>query len=95
MMSYNPKNPNDKILPFNISCLNQFPFIDDTFDSITLWEQYEKMGGKINEIISFINNLLNQKIDDYMINLINDLFADITYKAQSETLILNIEKKEE
>ena len=43
----------------------------------------------------FINNLLNQKIDDYMINLINTLFADITYNAQSETLILNIEKKEE
>lgn len=89
-----PCKPNGKILPFNIGCLNQFPFIDDTFDSITLWEQYEKMGGKINEIISFINNLLDQKIDDYMINLINKLFADITYNAQSETLILNIEKKE-
>lgn len=90
-----PCNSYSKILPFKIGCLNQFPFIDDTFDSITLWEQYEKMGGKINEIISFINNLLNQKIDDYMINLINNLFADITYNAQSETLILNIEKKEE
>ena len=90
-----PCKPNDKILPFNISCLNQFPFLDETFDSITLWQQYEKMGGKINEIITFINNLLNQKIDDYMLNLINNLFANIVYNAENETLILNIEKKEE
>ena len=88
-------NTNGNILPFNIGCLNQFPFLDETFDSITLYEMLQKLGLKTNEIIEFINNLLNQKIDDYMINLINTLFADITYNAQSETLILNIEKKEE
>lgn len=90
-----PCKPNGKILPFKIGCLNQFPFLDETLDSITYYEMLQKLGMKTNEIIEFINNLLNQKIDDYMINLINTLFADITYNAQSETLILNIEKKEE
>lgn len=90
-----PCKPNGKILPYKIGCLNQFPFLDETLDSITYYEMLQKLGMKTNEIIEFINNLLNQKIDDYMINLINTLFADITYNAQSETLILNIEKKEE
>ena len=90
-----PCNSYSKILPFKIVCLNQFPFLDETLDSITYYEMLQKLGMKTNEIIEFINNLLNQKIDDYMINLINTLFADITYNAQSETLILNIEKKEE
>lgn len=76
------------IRPINIGCLTEFPFIDETFDSITEWEILQKLGEKTNEIICFINSVLEQKLNEYIVEKFNDMMLDSMYEAETETLIL-------
>ena len=85
-MKCNHKKGN--IRPINIGCLTEFPFIDSTFDSITEWEILQKLGEKTNEIICFINSVLEQKLNEYIEEKFNDMMLDSMYEAETETLIL-------
>ena len=78
----------DDIRPINIGCLTEFPFIDETFDSVTEWQILQKLGGKTNEIIRFINTILEQKLNEYIEQKFNDIMLDSMYEAETETLIL-------
>lgn len=78
----------DDIRPINIGCLTEFPFIDATFDSMTEWQYLQKLGGKTNEIIRFINSVLEQKLNEYIEEKFNDMMLDSMYEAETETLIL-------
>lgn len=78
----------DDIRPINIGCLTEFPFIDATFDSMTEWQYLQKLGGKTNEIIRFINSVLEQKLNEYIEEKFNDMMIDSMYEAETETLIL-------
>ena len=62
MMPINRKN----LHPIHIGCITEFPFIDETFDSITYYQILQKLGLKTNEIIRFINNVLEDKIVEYI-----------------------------
>lgn len=84
----NKKCKNDYIKPLFINCNPNFPFIEETFDSITDWQTIEKIGGKVDEIILFINTILEQKISEYINEKFNDMVIDSMYEASTETLIL-------
>lgn len=84
----------DDIRPINIGCLTEFPFIDETFDSVTEWQILQKLGGKTNEIIRFINSLLEQKLNEYIEEKFNDMMLDSMYEAETETLILYLRHTE-
>ena len=55
---------------------------------------YYVFGKKTEEIINFINTVLEQKINDYIINMFNDMMLNSMYDEETETLILFLERKE-
>lgn len=56
MNKYDYKN----ICPFKWFILENFPFIEDDFDSLTNWQLFCKIGKEINRIINSQNNVGNQ-----------------------------------
>ena len=85
---------NKNLKPIKFGCITEFPFLDYTFDSITDWEILQKLGCKTNEIIRFINNILEEKLDEYIDKKFNDIMLDSMYEAETETLILYIQRKD-
>lgn len=88
MIPYINKN---KILPFNLGALCEFPFINDTFDDITYYEILKKLSCKINEIIKFNNDLIEKKLNEYIVQIFNDMIIDSMYEADTETLVLYLQ----
>lgn len=93
---YNLNNSNKNyVKPFPpMSCISEFPFLDYTFDKVTDWEIMQKLGEKLNEVISFINNTLEDKLTEYINNQFNNIMLNTMYDADTETLILFLENKE-
>ena len=75
----------------HIGCLAEFPFLDYTFDSNTEWEFLQKLGEKINEVVDFINDVLDQKINDYITQRFNDMMINAMYEQDTETLVLYLD----
>lgn len=67
--------------------------------SLTAEEQNLIIGKKIDEIICFINNLFQDKLSTIIQNYVNKEFNNIMlnsmYIAETETLVLYLENKEE
>ena len=86
---------NKNLKPIKFGCITEFPFLDYTFDSITEWEILQKLGGKTNEIIRFINNILEEKLNEYIDKRFNDIMLDSMYDAKTETLVLYLTHESE
>lgn len=63
--------------------------------SLTYEEQLLWLSKKTDEIISFINNILEQKISEYIEEKFNDIMLDSMYEAETETLVLYLSHEEE
>lgn len=61
--------------------------------SLTYEEQNLIIGKKLDEIITFINNILEQKISDYIEEEFNNIMLNSMYDEQTETLILYLNKE--
>lgn len=83
------------IRPIHIGCLTEFPFLDTTFDAVNEWQVLQKLGEKTNDIIHFINDILDQKISEYIDERFNDIMVDAMYDAETETLTLYVTHTEE
>lgn len=86
---------NKNLEPIKFDCITEFPFLDYTFDSITDWKILQKLGCKTNEIIRFINNILEEKLDEYIDKRFNDIMLDSMYEAETETLVLYLTHESE
>lgn len=62
--------------------------------SLSYEEQLLCIGKKIEEIIGFVNDVLEQKINDYINAKFNDMMINAMYEAETETLILYLDNKE-
>mgnify|MGYP002516626201 CR=1 FL=1 len=71
-----------KLCPFKWFILENFPFIEADFDSLTNWQLFEKLGNEINKIIKNVNltgeqveNLTNafNELKNYVDNFFTDL----------------------
>lgn len=83
-----------------MQCLQNFPFLDYDFDATTDWAVMQELGKKTNEIICFINNVLDDKLIEYIDKRIeyidkrfNDIMLNSMYDAETETLILYLKKE--
>ena len=56
--------------------------------SLSYEEQLICIGKKTDEIIDFINKILEHKISEYINAKFNDMIIDTLYEAETETLIL-------
>lgn len=59
--------------------------------SLSYEEQLFDIGRKINEIIDFINDILEQKLNEYIVQIFNDVIIDSMYNAETETLVLYLD----
>jgi hypothetical protein len=62
--------------------------------SLTYEEQLLWLSKKTDEIISFINDILEQKISEYIEEKFNDIMLDSMYEAETETLVLYLTHEE-
>ena len=62
--------------------------------SLSYEEQLLWLSKKADEIITFINNILEQKISDYIDERFNDIMLDSMYEAETETLVLYLTHEE-
>lgn len=83
------------IKPIHIGCLTEFPFLDTTFDAVTEWDVLQKLGQKTNDIIHFVNDILDEKINEYIEQRFNDMMVDAMYDSETETLTLFLTHTEE
>lgn len=62
--------------------------------SLTYEEQLLWLSKKTDEIISFIDDILEQKISEYIEEKFNDIMLDSMYEAETETLVLYLTHEE-
>ena len=62
--------------------------------SLTYEEQLLWLSKKTDEIITFINNILEQKLSEYIEEKFNDIMLDSMYEAETETLVLYLTHEE-
>lgn len=84
----------NKIKPVNTGCLTNFPFLDETFDSMTTYEMIQKLGGKVNELVRFVNDVLEKELNEYINEKFNDMIINTMYESDTETLILYLDQQE-
>ena len=63
--------------------------------SLSYEEQLLCLGKKIEEIINYIDTLLNDKISEHIEKIFNDIMINYMYDAETETLILYSEREGE
>lgn len=63
--------------------------------SLTYEEQLLWLSKKTDEIITFINDILEQKISEYIEEKFNDIMLDSMYEAETETLVLYLTHESE
>lgn len=83
----------DKLKPIPpIPLLQNFPFLDYDFDATTDWAVMQELGKKTNEIIYFLNNIVEEKLVEYIEKKFNDIMLSSMYDEETETLILYLQK---
>ena len=83
----------DKLKPISpITLLQNFPFLDYDFDATTDWAVMQELGKKTNEIIYFLNNVVEEKLIEYIEKKFNDIMLSSMYDEETETLILYLQK---
>ena len=62
-------------------------------ESMSYLEDICHLKYKVNEIIEFIDDVLEQKISEYINIKFNDIMINSMYEASTETLILYLDNK--
>lgn len=86
---------NKNLKPMHLGCIQEFPFIDATFDDITYLQILSKLSNKTNEVIRFVNNVLEDKLVEYIDQRFNDIMLDSMYESETETLVLYLTHESE
>lgn len=74
-------------------CQKVLPLVFD--DSLSYYEVVCKLTNKVNELVNTVNNLFSGAIEDYVDKHLKNFVLKGTYNAETETLILYLEKEEE
>lgn len=86
---------NKNLKPMHLGCIQEFPFVDATFDDITYLQVLSKLSNKTNEVIRFVNNVLEDKLVEYIDQRFNDIMLDSMYESETETLVLYLTHESE
>ena len=60
-------------------------------ESLSYLEDIASLRHKLNEVIEFVNDVIEEKITDYIDQRFNDIMINSMYEAETETLILYID----
>lgn len=84
------------IKPVHFWSQKVLPLVYD--DSLSYYETLGKFAFKLNEVIGSIDDLfenVEQVVQDYIREKLNDIFLNAIYDAETETLILVLEVRED
>ena len=85
------KNDIPLLLPFSFSPLPNFPFIENTIDSVTMYQLYCKLGEYANSIGKTVNEIIeeiNTNFAEYVEKNLNKFLINSAYDENTETLII-------
>ena len=57
-------------------------------DSLSYYEQLCKLTNKMNELVEFINSNFSEQIQNYLDKKFNDLMINAIYDESTETIVL-------
>lgn len=60
-------------------------------ESMSYLEDIASLRHKLNEVITFVNDVIEEKITDYIDERFNDIMLNSMYDAETETLILYVD----
>ena len=60
-------------------------------DSLSYYEEVDKLVYKMNELIEFVNGNIEEEIS----GIINLYFADVTYDEENQRIVLKLEENDE
>lgn len=60
-------------------------------ESLSYLEDIASLRHKLNEVITFVNDVIEDKITDYIDERFNDIMLNSMYDAETETLILYVD----
>lgn len=60
-------------------------------ESLSYLEDIASLRHKLNEVITFVNDIIEEKITDYIDERFNDIMLNSMYDAETETLILYVD----
>lgn len=81
----------NKIPPFKAFVLQNFPFLSSDKDALELSQRVDFLVRYVDYMSVFINNILEDKIIDYIDKRFNDIMIDAMYDSSNETLILSMD----
>lgn len=79
------------ISPINYNCCTPMPMRLD--GSLTDYEYMCKVLAKLNEVVEFVNNLVDGAITDYIEQHFNELMVKNMYVPETETIKFYLEVK--
>lgn len=72
-------------------CHKILPLVYD--NSLSYYETLCKFSNKLNELIQFINDLIDEKIIEYIDKRFNDMFINAIYNESEESITLKLEER--
>lgn len=74
------------------NCDRLFPTLPTAYgNSLSYYEELEKIACKVNEIIEFLDGDFESKIDELIEKYFNQIMIDATYDESTETIVLKKE----
>ena len=91
-----------KLPPYRRWVMQNFPFIENDFDEITLYGMICKMGEyldafqhNIDYMYDELNGEILDKLKEYIDTNFNDMMINTMYIAETETLVLYLDRTDE
>lgn len=78
-----------RVHPLRFYSQKVLPLVYD--NSLSYYEVLEKVVWKLNEVIEYIGNNIEEQIK----NVLNQYFANITYIESTQTIVLKLEENDE
>lgn len=75
--------------------LQNFPFLEDDFDATTAYKLFSQMVAHVRNLEMFIKDELDGAIRKYINEEFNNMMLDAMYDAETETLILYLNRGDE
>lgn len=75
--------------------LRNFPILEDDFDALTDYELFSKMVGYVKKLDAFVKNDLEDALKKYINEEFNNIMLDAMYNAETETLVLYLDRSDE
>lgn len=74
--------------------LQNFPFLEDDYDATTDYKLFSKMVAHVDRLEKFIKDELDGAIRRYINEEFNNIMLDTLYDAETETLILYLNRND-